>query len=286
MSGFDRTAGAQPLTTGRNFRSGDGYMDDTVIRVDDLGVSYGNVPVISNLAFGVRRGEIVCVVGPSGCGKSTMLNVLSGLLEPTVGTVSVNDQVLYQSGQPLPRLGYVFQTHRLLPWRTVRQNLELVLKAADIPKPEWRERVDRLLDVLQISSFAESWPLRLSGGQRLRVSIARALVIEPSCILMDEPLSTLDEVTARTMRHELSSIVARTRSTVIFVTHSIREAVFLGDRLIILTRSPARVFKERVVDIERPRLYEDHRIGQIEAEVVEQVLDAWGLDERRPARSG
>jgi NitT/TauT family transport system ATP-binding protein len=260
-------------------------MSDIVIRVDDLSVSYGNVPAISDLAFNVRRGEIVCVVGPSGCGKSTMLNVLSGLLPPTHGSVSVNDQVLYRSGQPLPRLGYVFQTHRLLPWRTVRQNLELVLAAAGIPKAEWDGRIRSLLDVLQISRFIDSWPMRLSGGQRLRASIARALVIEPSYILMDEPFSTLDEVTARTMRHELSSIVARTRSTVIFVTHSIREAVFLADRLIILTRSPARVFEEKVVDIERPRLYEDSRIGQIEAEVVERVLDAWGLDDRKRAEA-
>ena len=262
-----------------------GNISDLVIRVDDLSVSYGSVPAITNLAFNVRRGEIVSVVGPSGCGKSTMLNVLSGLLPPTLGSVSVNDQVLYRPGQPQPRLGYVFQTHRLLPWRTVRQNLELVLAAAAVPRAEWRDRIHGLLDVLQIAPFVDAWPMRLSGGQRLRASIARALVIEPSYILMDEPFSTLDEVTARTMRHELSSIVARTQSTVIFVTHSIREAVFLADRLIILTRAPARVFEERVVDIERPRLYEDPRIGQIEAEVVERVLGAWGLDERHPSKA-
>jgi len=256
-------------------------MKDTVVRVSDLGVTYAGTPAIADLDFSVTRGEFVSVVGPSGCGKSTMLNVLSGLLEPTYGSVSVNGRVLYSSGEPLPRLGYVFQTHRLLPWKTVRQNLELVLSAAGVPRQQWSERIERLLDVLQISEFAETWPMRLSGGQRLRVSIARALVIEPSYILMDEPLSTLDEVTARTMRQELSSIVAKTGSTVIFVTHSIREAVFLADRLIILTRGPARVFEERIIDIERPRLYEDARIGQIEAEVVEKVLGAWGLDEPR-----
>ncbi len=254
-----------------------GQAKQTVLSVQGVGVSYGTQEAVSRLDFSVSKGEFVAIVGPSGCGKSTMLNVISGLLPPTQGTVMVEGNTLYTPTSVAPRLGYVFQAHRLLPWRTVKQNLELVLAASDVDPRTWDDEIDRILDVLQISRFKDSWPLKLSGGQRQRVSIARALIVKPSYILMDEPLSTLDEVTARTMRQELVNIWQRTGQTIIFVTHSLREAAFLADRIIVLTRGPARVLDDFKVPIERPRPYDDPRIGQVEAEIVERVSTPWGL---------
>lgn len=254
-----------------------------VLAVEDLGVSYGSQQAVGRLDFAIHKGEFVAIVGPSGCGKSTMLNVISGLLQPTRGIVKVEGDQLYLANSAAPRLGYVFQAHRLLPWRTVKQNLEIVLAASDVPKAQWDADIDRILDVLQISQFKNAWPMKLSGGQRQRVSIARALLVQPSYILMDEPLSTLDEVTARTLRQELVNIWQQTGQTIIFVTHSLREAAFLADRIIILSRGPSYVLEDFHVPIARPRLYDDPRIGQVEAEIVERVSGPWGLGDVRKA---
>ena len=249
----------------------------SVIDVTGLGVAYGDHTAIERIDLTVRPGEFVAVVGPSGCGKSTLLNVLSGLQAPTRGALAVEGRPMYQGDDRRPRLGYVFQDHRLLPWRTVEANIEFVLQATDIPRPEWDGIIDELLRMLHIDRYRGQWPMRLSGGERQRVSIARALAVRPPFILMDEPLSTLDEVTARSLRQELVSVWQRTAQTVVYVTHSIREAVFLADRIVILTRGPARVFEDFEVPIERPRLYEDPRIAEVEAEIVERVLEPWGL---------
>ncbi|MBB4023945.1 MULTISPECIES: ABC transporter ATP-binding protein [Actibacterium] len=251
---------------------------ETVLKVVDLGVSYGETPAIAQLDFEVKRGEFVAILGPSGCGKSSMLNVLSGLMAPTRGRVVVDGDELYLPRSKDPRLGYVFQAHRLLPWRTVRQNLEIVLGASDVPRDTWHARIDEILEILHIAEFKDAWPMRLSGGQRQRVSIARAILVDPSYILMDEPLSTLDEVTARSLRQELTGICQRTGATIVFVTHSIREAVYLADRIIILTRGPAQVFENYIVPLERPRDYDDARIAEVEADIVARVQAPWGLE--------
>lgn len=253
--------------------------DDIVLSVKSVGVTYGDREAIRNHTFDIRKGEFIAIVGPSGCGKSTMLNVLSGLLPPTVGYVSVEDKKLYGPEHQDPRLGYVFQAHRLLPWRTVKQNLELVLASTSIPKERWDADIDQMLDILQIKPFKNAWPMKMSGGQRQRVSIARALLVQPSFILMDEPLATLDEVTARTLRQELTTIWERTGQTIIFVTHSLREAVYLADRILILSRGPSSVFLDYKVPLARPRPYEDPQIGQIESELIEKVLVPWGLSQ-------
>jgi len=249
----------------------------SVLRVDDLGISYGMYEAVSRLDFDIRRGEFVAILGPSGCGKSSMLNVISGLNPPTRGQVFVEDKQLFVPKAQPPRLGYVFQSHRLLPWRTVKQNLEIALAPSAVPKSEWDDRIDEMLEVLHIAQFKNAWPMRLSGGQRQRVSIARALVVSPSYIVMDEPLSTLDEVTARSLRQELTGICQRTNATVVFVTHSIREAVYLADRILILTRGPATIHEDYRVPLDRPRDYDDPRISEIEGDIIRRVQGAWGL---------
>jgi NitT/TauT family transport system ATP-binding protein len=254
------------------------------IQVDQLKVSYdGRQLALAGVDMAVGEHDFVAVLGPSGCGKSTLLQVLSGLLQPVSGRATIAGHDATSTARDRPRVGYVFQDHRLLPWRTVAQNLELVLASAGIPSEEWPARIDRYLEMLQIKAHRDAWPMRLSGGQRQRVSIARALAIDPAVVLMDEPFSTLDEVTARIMRQQLVELWEESRTAIVFVTHSIREAVFLADRIVILTRGPASVLEELVVPIARPRRYEDPQLTEYEGRIVERVMDVWGADE--PSRS-
>lgn len=240
-------------------------------------------PAILDASLSIEEGEFACILGPSGCGKSTLLTVLSGLSSPQEGFVSVDGKVLYKGGdrvaREMPRCGYVFQDARLLPWRTVRQNITLALKGAEIPESEWDGIVETNLKMLRLQDFADAWPLKLSGGQRHRVAIARALAVQPQFVLMDEPFSTLDEVTARFLRKELLEVWERTGKTIVFVTHSIREAIFLADDIFLMTKGPGRVFDKVHIDVARPRLYEDPHLTEIEAGLVETVLKEWGYFE-------
>lgn len=248
------------------------------IEVRDLKVSYdGRREALANVELHVADREFVAILGPSGCGKSTMLQVLSGLLQPVSGSASIDGTDVTKPADDRPRVGYVFQDHRLLPWRTVAENIELVLAAAGIPRAEWDGRIDRYLNMLHIGDYRKAWPMQLSGGQRQRVSIARALAIDPAVVLMDEPFSTLDEVTARTMRQQLVELWQESGHAIVFVTHSIREAVFLADRIVILTKGPATVLSEVLVPIPRPRVYEDPALTELEASIVASVMREWGF---------
>lgn len=251
--------------------------DSVFVDIDRLVAGYDPTdPVFTDFTLSIDKGEFVCVLGPSGCGKSTLLSVLSGLRAPFGGRVAVAGQTLYEKGTDPGRLGYVFQDHRLLPWRTVRQNIELALNAAGIPRSEWGDRVHRYLTMLHIDQHVDAWPLNLSGGQRQRASIARALAIDPLYVLMDEPFSTLDEVTARTMREELLQIWEGSGKTVIFVTHSIREAIFLGDRIFALTANPGRLYRTVDVSLVRPRSWDDPALAELERALIDDLLVQWG----------
>ena len=256
-----------------------------VVEIEDLAFGYAESeqPALDGLTLSIERGEFACILGPSGCGKSTLLGILSGLFTPQRGRVAVDGVLLYEDGRRVAReppvMGYVFQDPRLLPWRRVGQNVDLALRAAKVPQAERDERVRAYLDMCGIGRFAGSWPGNLSGGQRQRVAIARALAIEPTLVLMDEPFSTLDEVTARFLRRELLDVWERTGQTIIFVTHSIREAVYLGDNVYVMTAGPGRLLERRPIDIPRPRAHEDPRLTEIEAGMVDWVLRQWGFYE-------
>lgn len=255
------------------------------IEIDQLGFAYrgSQRPALQGVDLSIEEGEFACVLGPSGCGRSTLLNVLSGLYTPSAGTVRIGDKVLYQDGRQVtsdpPKVGYVFQDARLLLWRTVRQNLELALKAADWPQEEWEERIVHFLTLCGIEDYIDSWPGNLSGGQQQRVSIARALALDPAILLMDEPFSTLDEVTGRFLRKELLEIWQSTGKTIVFITHSIREAVFLADHIYVLTAGPGRLLDRVTIEMPRPRAYEDPRLTEIEGTMVQSVLGHWGYYE-------
>jgi NitT/TauT family transport system ATP-binding protein len=249
------------------------------LRVSDLQMSYGNdVAAIRSLSLDVAENEFVAILGPSGCGKSTLLNAVSGLMKPVAGRIELAGRDVLDAHAEAPVIGYVFQEPRLLPWRTVRQNIEIAMEAAGAPREEWAARVERYLGILRIGQFADQHPLRLSGGQQQRASIARALAIHPDLVLMDEPFSTLDEVTGRALRKELLAIWREDRRTVIFVTHSIKEAIYFADRIFILSKGPAELLEEYVVDLPRPRGYDDPALAEREADIVRRVMGHWGYD--------
>lgn len=258
--------------------------NENYIRVEGLRVSYdGTTLALADLDMVAGRGDFVAVLGPSGCGKSTLLHAMSGVLQPQAGTIEIGGhQVQGSMGPDAPLIGYVFQDHRLLPWRSVAQNISIVLRANGVPRTEIESRIDRYLKMLQIDRLRDAWPMRLSGGQRQRVSIARALALQPAVVLMDEPFSTLDEVTARLMRQQLAELWRGSGQTIVFVTHSIREALFLANRVYVLTKGPARVMEVVDISIDRPRRYEDPRLTELEGRIVDRVMSVWGYGEPEP----
>ncbi len=226
---------------------------------------------VERIDLAVSDHEFVCLLGPSGCGKSTVLNVLSGLDHAYSGEVRVAGGLISRSNGHPYRVGYVFQEPRLLPWLSVRRNIEFALESEAVPKHEWRSRTDNWLARVGLSDFAEAHPHELSGGMQQRTSLARAFAVDPEILLMDEPFSGLDELTARTMREQLLEIWLETRKTVIFVTHNCFEACFLADRILVLTSRPGRIRKELTVSLPRPRNYEDPRLFELSVSVTHYV---------------
>ncbi len=223
--------------------------------------------MLRDLDIHAEDGELICLLGPSGCGKSTTLHVLAGLVEPDSGSIDVDGgrwrDFVY---------GYMFQRPRLLNWRTARENVYFALEGRGIQREEWRERADRYLALVGLDTFADEYPLQLSGGMQQRVALARALAIEPDVLLMDEPFSGLDELTARTMRAELLRIWERERRTVFFVTHNALEAAYLADRVYVLSPRPATVVDEVRVSLPRPRDVDDPVVHELSRAILRRVL--------------
>lgn len=199
-----------------------------------------NMLVLDRVSFDTAEFGTTCLLGPSGCGKSTLLNVVSGLENLDGGRVEVVSNQR-SSRDSSPRLGYVFQDARLLNWKRVEDNLTFALKGMKIPQGEWPERLNKYLGLVGLAEFRGQYPLYLSGGMRQRVGLARGLVIEPEVLLMDEPFSKLDQLTARRLRQETLEICARLRQTTVLVTHDVEEAAYMGDRIVILRARPARI---------------------------------------------
>jgi NitT/TauT family transport system ATP-binding protein len=224
-----------------------------VLEARDVSLSYdtatGQLRALETTTLDVGRGEFVAVLGPSGCGKSTLLNVLGGLLRPTTGEIRLDGAPL---DGPSPRIGFVFQDPVLLPWRTVLDN---VLLPAEITRAAGRReaRARTLLELVGLAGFEHNYPRELSGGMRQRVAIARALMLDPEVLLMDEPFGALDAMTRERMNLELLRIWQGSHKTIVFVTHSIPEAVFLADRVVAMTDRPGRVKQVYEVTLSRPR---------------------------------
>jgi NitT/TauT family transport system ATP-binding protein len=205
---------------------------------------------LRDISLSVNRGEFVVLVGPSGCGKTTYINAISGLVEPWEGTIEVNGR---QVTGPGPDRAMVFQDYALMPWRTVESNIRMPFEFQNLKlsKEEIDERVRRYIDLVDLTGFENSYPYELSGGMKQRVGIARALVSEPDILLADEPFAAIDAMTREAMQSELERFVAKTAQTVIFITHSIDEAITLADRIVVISSRPGRI--KEVVDVNLPR---------------------------------
>lgn len=214
----------------------------------DIRHDYGALPALDGISFEVGEGEVLAVLGPSGCGKSTLLGILGGLIAASSGSVTLQ-------GEPhagcLNALTYVFQDFSLLPWRTVEANIALALGPHGLGRTERASRIDAVLALTGLAPFRGSYPKSLSGGMRQRVGIARALVVNPAILLMDEPLSALDAQTRLLMLEEFAGLFAREAVSAVYVTHSIDEAVRLGDRVLVLSRRPGRIKTIETIAIPR-----------------------------------
>lgn len=229
--------------------------DDVEISIKDVSMVYRaadgkEVTALQNINFDIKKGEFISLLGPSGCGKTTLLRIIADLLQPTSGKVSVGGETP-KDARLKQRYGIVFQSPVLYDWRTVSKNVMLPLEIMHIPKEERKERARKMLELVNLSDFANHYPKQLSGGMQQRVGIARALAIKPEILLMDEPFSALDEFTREKLHEDLLRIWRKTNKTVIFVTHNIAESVFLSDRVCVLSPHPGRL--SAVIDITLPR---------------------------------
>jgi len=238
----------------------------TVIRLSGVNKTFGSgrgaVTALRDLELEVAAGEFVCLIGASGCGKSTILNLVAGLDDPSTGTIEVDG-----------RTALMFQEAALFPWLTVAANVELPMRLAGVPKAERRARTEQLLGAVHLDGFARKRPHQLSGGMRQRGALARAFAQDAEILLMDEPFGALDAMTRDVLHTELEDLVRQRGLTVVFVTHNVREAARLGDRIIVLSPRPGRVTATFDVEITRPRRIDSPEVSSLAATVTEQLRE-------------
>jgi NitT/TauT family transport system ATP-binding protein len=252
----------------RALSNGSGTRPVPAIRIAGLGRVFGSgshtVRALDGLTLDVAPGEFVCLVGASGCGKTTLLNIVAGLDRPSTGTVEVGGN----------KVALMFQEGALFPWLTARGNVELALRlSGHKDRKARRARAHSLLDLVQLSDAAERRPHELSGGMRQRVSLARALAQDAPILLMDEPFGALDAMTRDVLHDELERVWKATGVTILFVTHNVREAARLGDRIVLLASRPGRVIEEFPVAVDRPRRIEDPEVGALAGRVTERLKE-------------
>jgi NitT/TauT family transport system ATP-binding protein len=247
------------------------------IVLDNVSVSYetprGRLQVVDRVSLAVDKAEFVVLVGPSGSGKSTILRAIAGLNAVESGTITVDGKTV--DGPP-EHIGFMFQKDTLLPWQTVRENVEVGLALAGVPSTQWKQRITDLLVLLRLSEFREAYPAQLSGGMRHRVSLGRMLAYQPAVMLMDEPFGALDFQTKAVMGRELLRIWEAERRSILFVTHDIEEAVALADRVLVFSPRPARIVAEHRIDLPRPRNLRELRGSPDFAAYTRAIWEALG----------
>ena len=249
------------------------------VQMRDVGLTFPGPPPVTALdgvSLDVGPRDVVALIGPNGCGKSTLLRVLAGLIPPDAGRVEIDGRVV---AGPDPAVGLVFQEPRLLAWRTAEQNVRFPMELAGWSRARQAARADELLGLVRLREFARAKPSTLSGGTRQRVAIARALALEPAALLLDEPFSALDALTRERFNAELLNLWRRTGTTIVVVTHSIPEAIFLADRVVVMSPRPGRVVAEIAVDLPRPRRLADldaATVGSLAAQVRGHLVDTTG----------
>jgi NitT/TauT family transport system ATP-binding protein len=230
----------------------------------------GNVPAVADITLNCEPGEFVVVVGPSGCGKSTLLNIAAGMVKPDGGTVTLDGRRIDGPG---PDRAMVFQEHGLFPWLTAAQNIAFGLKRAGVPRGERDDRVARALNMVHLTQSATKLVHELSGGMKQRVAIARALVMDPSVLLMDEPFAALDAQTRTLLHEQLQELWIQTHKSILFVTHSVGEAVRLADRIVVLHSHPGRIRREIDVALSHPRNFDSADITALVRRVRKEIED-------------
>ena len=265
-----RSNGQSAIVPIRNFESG-----AAKVWLQDVSLQYkteagAELLALDRIDLKVRQGEFLCIVGPSGCGKSTLLHLIAALQKPTSGNILIDDVTVTAPGTD--RI-LIFQEHGLFPWLTVGENVEFGMKMKGISRAERAERTRHYLRLVQLSQFKDSRPHQLSGGMRQRVALARALATEPDVLLMDEPFAALDAQTRDLLHDELERIWAETGRTIIFVTHNVREAVRLGDRVVLMSFRPGRVKHEFEVELPRPRHLEEVDVARTAREILDSLRD-------------
>ena len=225
---------------------------------------------LKDINLTIYKGEFVCLLGPSGCGKTTFINAISGLVPPWEGSIEVDGRPVTGPG---PDRGMVFQDYALMPWRTVESNVRMPFEFQDLKlsKAQIDERVSRYLELVELTGFEKSFPYELSGGMKQRVGIVRVLATEPKILLADEPFAAIDAMTREAMQSELERFVTKTRQTVVFITHSIDEAITLGDRIVVISRRPGRIKEVIDVNLPRPRFDQELKSLPEYAEIREHI---------------
>jgi NitT/TauT family transport system ATP-binding protein len=248
------------------------------IAVTDVGHRFKQLVALHDVNIEVHAGEFVCLLGPSGCGKTTLLYALAGHIEPSGGRISIDG---IQVKGPGPDRLLVFQEPALFPWLTVRQNLVFALRARGLSRPDANARAASFIPLVHLEGFEDALPHELSGGMRMRVQLARALAVDPAVLLMDEPFAALDAQTRSHMHQLLQRIWLRDRKTVVFVTHDVREALVLGDRVVVMAARPGRVLRDLEVRLPRPRDPDDEVLVELSRRIRAELRRAEGA--REPA---
>ena len=238
------------------------------IKVVNFTKSFGNLLVLDQLNFCIYEGEFLCVVGPTGCGKTTFCNVVSRLLPETSGMITMDGETVNPRKH---NLSFVFQEPSCLPWRTVWDDVKIGLEIKGVPTVEIERKVRAIIELVGLTGFERFYPHQISAGMKQRVAIARAFVTEPDLLLMDEPFGQLDTNTRFQIEKKLIEVWEKTKRTVIFVTHNLEEAVYLAERILVMTQKPTRIKEEVKVDLPRPRNYADSRFVEIRRHVTDLV---------------
>ena len=241
---------------------------DAKIAVRDLTKMYGDLTVLDKVNFTIKRGELVCIVGPTGCGKTTFLNCMSKLTESTSGNIYIDGEV----ANPRKRnLAFVFQEPTALPWLTVEENVAYGMRIKKVPPKQLRERLDLILELVGLEDTAKLYPNQVSASMMQRIAVARAFAVNPDLLLMDEPYGQLDVKLRFYLEDELVKLWQTLKSTVLFVTHNIEEAVYVADRILVLSPKPTKVRAEVVVDLPRPRDFRDPRFVELRRQVTDLI---------------
>ncbi|MGA9142018.1 MAG: ABC transporter ATP-binding protein [Methanocella sp.] len=243
------------------------------IRLDQVTKEYqsqkSSLLAIDDVSFDVTDNEFLCIVGPSGCGKSTLLRMIAGLDTVSHGRILIDGK---QVAGASPKVGFVFQEYTLFPWRTVQKNVEFGLELKKIPAAERRKIADKYIDMVGLSNFRDSYPHQLSGGMKQRTAIARTLAVGPEILLMDEPFGALDAQTRNILQAQLLEIWQKEKIKIIFVTHSVDEAVFLADKVAVMTARPGRIKEIVDIGIPRPRVRTDPEVNQVRDAILKSLF--------------